>query len=163
MKKKLLFTSAFLLAGLLTFAACAGPAGPEGPRGPTGPAGPQGSAGMESEMMMPGQYEVKITNLTRGQIMSPVVIISHEQKMDPLFTLGSPANQALYKVAEDAMNDDLIAMFQGDKMVSEVITLTGMAGPIMPGETATATIKAGGYISLVSMLVTTNDGQRGSA
>ena len=51
MKKKLLLTSAFLLAGLLTIAACAGPAGPEGPQGPPGAQGPQGPAGSGSEMM----------------------------------------------------------------------------------------------------------------
>jgi hypothetical protein len=316
MKKKLLFTSAFLLAGLLTFAACAGPAGPEGPQGPPGSPGAQGPTGSGSEMMtvpgeyahgivvtldgenyyfdgpadgmngakdipghywlqqdttnllglhynsgpamaakwwssdaedgallytvgavidtwtadkaekyasmgyvhyhelvrvsdgakhpnkivwlrhqavtdftldggpapdlghnvmkgldskfinnytaaydemMAAEYEIKITNLTRGQIMSPAIIISHRKMMDPLFTLGSPASLALTKVAEDAVADDLIAMFEANSMVSEVVTLTGMAGPIMPGETATATIKASSYISLVSMLVTTND------
>jgi hypothetical protein len=76
---------------------------------------------------------------------------------DPLFTLGSPASQALAKVAEDAMADDLIAMFRGDMMVNEVVTLTGVNGPILPRETATATINAGSYISATSMLVTTND------
>jgi hypothetical protein len=107
--------------------------------------------------MMVAKYEVKVTNLTRGQIMSPVVIISHDHMKDPLFTLGSPASQALAKVAEDAMADDLIAMFRGDMMVNEVVTLTGVNGPILPRETATATINAGSYISATSMLVTTND------
>jgi hypothetical protein len=112
---------------------------------------------MDKDDMMMGEYEVKITNLTRGQIMSPVVVITHDSLKDPLFTLGEPASAELAMVAEDAMTDELIAAFQGHERVKDIITLTGVNGPILPGETATATIAAGDYISAVSMLVTTND------
>lgn len=104
-----------------------------------------------------GKYEVKITNLTRGQIMSPVVVISHDFIKDPLFVLGSPASDELALVAEDAMNDELIAAFESDERTKDVQTITGENGPILPGETASSILTAGDYISAVSMLVTTND------
>ena len=103
------------------------------------------------------EYEIKITNLTRGQIMSPVVLFTHDFIKDPLFTLGMPASDELAMVAEDAMTDALVASLEANSMVNEIVILTGQAGPILPGETATATITAGSYVSAVSMLVTTND------
>jgi hypothetical protein len=111
---------------------------------------------MDKDDMMMGEYEVKITNLTRGQIMSPVVVISHEFIKDPLFVLGSPASNELTMVAEDAMTDELVAAFQGDERIKDIQTITGQNGPILPGETASIMVPAG-YISVVSMLVTTND------
>jgi hypothetical protein len=112
---------------------------------------------MEKDDMMMGEYEVKITNLTKGQIMSPVVVIAHDLIIDPLFVLGSPASDELIMVAEDAQTDGLIATFQGDQRVKGIQTITGENGPILPGETASITLTAGDYISVVSMLVTTND------
>jgi hypothetical protein len=109
---------------------------------------------MEKDMM--GEYEIKVTNLTRGQIMSPVVIVSHEFIKDPLFVLGSPASAELAMVAEDAKSEALIAAFQGDSRVKDIQTIIGENGPILPGETASISVAAG-YISAVSMLVTTND------
>ena len=35
-------------------------------------------------------YEVTVTNLTAGQIISPAVVATHNGAFDPLFTLGSP-------------------------------------------------------------------------
>jgi hypothetical protein len=112
---------------------------------------------VDKDAIMMGEYEVKITNLTRGQIMSPVVVISHELIRDPLFVLGSPASNELTMVAEDAKTDDLIVALQGNEKVRGVQTLTGENGPIMPGETASIMVSGGDYVSAVSMLVTTND------
>ena len=106
------------------------------------------------------KYEVSVTNLTRGQIMSPVVVASHKFVEDPLFTLGQPASEALAKVAEDAMTDDLVAALEANDKVKEVATIFGAEGPIMPGETASVTVEAGwrpSFVTAVSMLVTTND------
>jgi hypothetical protein len=112
---------------------------------------------MDKDDMIMGEYEVKITNLTKGQIMSPVVIISHDFIEDPLFVLGSPASDELTMVAEDATADELIATFQGDQRVKDIQTITGRNGPILPGETASIAFTAGDYISAVSMPVITND------
>jgi hypothetical protein len=48
--------------------------------------------------------EVTVTNLTRGQIISPVVIASHSRHFVPLFELGSEASEELANVAEEAVH-----------------------------------------------------------
>ena len=103
------------------------------------------------------EFEVTVTNLTRGQIISPAVVATHTDKLDPLFTLGSPASDELVAVAEDAVNGPLVDALSGDKNVKDVQT-TG--GPIMPGESASVVVGTAGKfrnITVVGMLVTTND------
>ncbi len=41
----------------------------------------------------PLQYEVTITNLTKGQPFSPAVVAIHNARMTPIFTLGEPAER----------------------------------------------------------------------
>ncbi len=106
------------------------------------------------------EFEVTVTNLTRGQIISPAVVATHTDKLDPLFTLGSPASDELVAVAEDAVNGPLVAALSGDKNVKDVQTILGTGGPIMPGESASVVVGTGGKfrnITVVGMLVTTND------
>ncbi|MDA0676644.1 MAG: spondin domain-containing protein [Chloroflexi bacterium] len=106
------------------------------------------------------EYEVSITNITRSQILSPAVVATHSGSLTPLFTLGSPASAELAGVAEDAMVQPLIDALNADPAVSSVELLTGVNGPILPGETASIMIKSTGNgreISLAAMLVTTND------
>ncbi len=105
--------------------------------------------------------EVSITNITRGQIFSPAIIYAHSSDMMPLFTLGAPASDELAAVAEDAMNDPLIDKLSGSSQVRDVQLATGENGPILPGETVTKVIdgsRRASWISLVGMMVTTNDG-----
>jgi len=109
------------------------------------------------------KYEVKITNLTRGQPLSPVVVATHTGKLPALFVVGSPASEELAAVAEDADNSGLLSLWDpaaNTMVVGDLQTVTGSGGPIMPGETASAIVEGGGafrQISLVSMLVNTND------
>ena len=106
------------------------------------------------------RYEITITNMTRGQIMSPAVVALHTDRMAPLWAVGTPASDGITANAEDAVNDTLVAALEADPQVREVATITGAGGPIMPGETAMVTVSASGkfkLISLVGMLVTTND------
>jgi hypothetical protein len=119
---------------------------------------------MGSVMMAQGgnlKFEVSITN-TSKQILSPAVVASHNAAMSPIFTVGEPASSELAAVAEDAMLDPLMSALSASPNVIEVATITGVNGPILPGETASVVLDAGnGFhsnrISLVGMLVTTND------
>jgi len=107
------------------------------------------------------QFEVKVTNLTRGQIFSPAVVVTHSKKMEPLFRLGEPPSEELAMVAEDAVLDPLIEQLKESDQVGSVEVLKGAGGPILPGETAAVTVEASPralQVSLVGMLVTTNDG-----
>jgi hypothetical protein len=106
------------------------------------------------------QYKVTVTNITRGQILSPAIVATHSDSLAPLFTLGEPAGAELAAVAEDAVNGPLVSLLQGDSSVLEVKTITGVNGPILPGESASMVINAFGQfnnVSMAGMLVTTND------
>lgn len=108
------------------------------------------------------EFEVTITNITKGKILSPAVVASHKQGLSPLFVLGEPASIDLAGVAEDADLPPLIQSLQADPKVIEVGTVMGVYGPILPGETASIRVSAGknyksNRISIVGMLVTTND------
>ena len=105
-------------------------------------------------------YEVSITNITKGQILSPAVIATHNSTLDPIYELGMPASDELAGLAEDAMLDPFVAMLENDPAVSAVEVLTGENGPILPGETATIRFTSSSratQLSLATMLVTTND------
>lgn len=107
-------------------------------------------------------YEVSITNLTRGQPLSPIFIATHLKDAGPLYTLGQPASAELAALAEDADTAGVMAAWnpEANAMINETRLVTGAAGPIRPGETVTATFEVSGtvrYLTLASMLVSTND------
>ena len=101
------------------------------------------------------RVEVTITNITRNQIFSPPVAISHTKGFQ-LFELGQPASSQLYPLAEDGETTPL---------TDHLDTLTSVhdhavAGPVMPGTSVTLHVTTRGhfrFISVAGMLVTTND------
>lgn len=108
------------------------------------------------------KFEVKVTNITQNQILSPAVVASHGAGLEPIFQLGQPASAELAAVAEDADLAGLVATLEMDPHVIEVGTLVGAGTVIMPGETASIILDAGygfrkSQISLAGMLVSTND------
>ena len=101
-------------------------------------------------------FEVTVTNLTRGQILSPMLVISHEEGV-AIFKAGQPASPGLTALAEEGNNMPLAMMMGGNPKVEDV---QAGAGGIPPGASDTVLIRATGharYISLASMLVYTND------
>jgi hypothetical protein len=101
------------------------------------------------------KYEVSITNLTRGQIFSPPIVISHDRSFR-LFTLGDVASDGLTLLAEEGNPDDLIDALNPrfDYAVAD--------GPVAPGGSKSVTLKIGkrgrsSLISVAGMLITTND------
>ncbi len=111
-------------------------------------------------------YEVIIENLTpatgpgASQPMSPAIIATHANGFK-LFNLGQFASDELRQVAEDAVNDPILDLLGNSSEVNDYGVILGSAGPIFPGETAEFEIKSDkGFtkLSLVSMLVNTNDG-----
>ena len=101
-------------------------------------------------------YAVTITNITRGQVISPPVVFSHKDGFQ-LFDLGAPASDALVQLAEDAATGPLEAELLSSSAVDDVVIA---AGPIPPGESVTVEVSAGGanfFVSAAGMLVTTND------
>lgn len=105
-------------------------------------------------------YEVSVTNLTRGQPLSPAAVYTHCSDTVPLFMAGMPASPELAALAEDADMSQLMASLQEDDSVCDHVTLTGPEGPILPGETAHIQVTARSscrYLSMAAMLVSTND------
>lgn len=103
------------------------------------------------------RYEVTVTNLTRGQIMSPLVAATHNRDYQ-LFQRGAPASAGLAAVAQDADNTILVNELQSSTTVFDVVEAS--AG-IPPGGSETIVIHSRGnkrWLSLVSMMVSTNDG-----
>lgn len=104
-------------------------------------------------------YEVTVTNITKGQILSPPFVISHNKDFQ-LFILGdrdNPATAGLAALAEDAdtstLKKELVAL-------SSVYYYNEAGAPIMPGSSTTVKIKTKrGFqrISVAGMLVITND------
>ena len=101
-------------------------------------------------------YEVTITNITRGQIISAPIVISHNKDFQ-LFSLGSPASAGLALLAEQGDPTDLVTELSG---MHSVFTYESAAGGIAPGESVTVKIKTKkGYdlLSAAGMLVSSND------
>jgi hypothetical protein len=101
------------------------------------------------------KYKVTITNLTRGQVFSPPIVIAHDSKFN-LFTLGDPASDELTALAEDGLTAPLEALIDG-RYPSAVA-----GGPIMPGDSDSVTLEISKrsrsrLISVAGMLVITND------
>jgi hypothetical protein len=101
------------------------------------------------------KYKVTITNLTRGQIFSPPIVIAHDSKFS-LFTLGEPASDELAALAEGGATDPLVDLIDG-RYPTAVFD-----GPILPGYSESVTFKISKrsrarLISVAGMAVTTND------
>ena len=112
-------------------------------------------------------YRVTIENLTANngggaaQVLSPALVLAHTNRVH-LFEVGMPANQAVVDVAEDAIGATGLAMFGSDPEVASVMVAPG--APIAPGASASfeiTTRRNATKLSLVSMLVNTNDGFTG--
>jgi hypothetical protein len=101
------------------------------------------------------KYEITITNLTRGQVFSPPIVINHNSNFS-LFTLGEPADAALAALAEGGDTGPLVDLIDG------VYPYAVAGGPIMPGDSESVTLEISKrsrsrLISVAAMLVTTND------
>ena len=85
-------------------------------------------------------YEVSITNLTRGQPLSPIFMATHMKGAGPLYALGQPASADLAALAEDADASGLLGAWNPatNELVSEAQFVKSEIGPILPGKTVTA-------------------------
>jgi hypothetical protein len=110
----------------------------------------------------PAKYEITLQNLTpatgpgASQPFSPLVVAVHSRRTS-IYKLWHRASDELRQVAEDAVNGPLVNKLNSS---SEVLSVTQGTGVIFPGgsETFTVTAEHGFHrLSIVSMLVNTND------
>lgn len=126
-------------------------------------------------LVMPAQaqpvtsYEVTITNLTSGQPLSPPLLVVHDDSFH-VYEPGEAASNGVIQIAENGNLAPLQAELDGAPGVLEVVTSD--QGPLVPAgnpadtdfsDTVTLTVPAndGDRLSLVMMLVCTNDGFTG--
>lgn len=104
-------------------------------------------------------YEVTVTNLTRGQVFTPVLVATHTREVQ-LFTEGEPADGELERLAEGGDVVPLTELLTGmPTKVGGVAVSEG--GPFGAGASVTVQVPASrkyNRLSLASMLAITNDG-----
>lgn len=101
-------------------------------------------------------YEVTVTNLTRGQIFSPVFAVTHKSTQQ-LFSTGEQVSPQLAALAQDANTEPLTDLLSDSPSIFQIKQGTGV---ILPGKSETLIIESNRrsrFISLASMLVSTND------
>ena len=108
-------------------------------------------------------YEVTITNLTRGQTFTPILVASHRKGIK-IFELGSEASAELSTIAEDGNPAALAAAIEADHRSVDVQNaaplLESTGGLLLPGHSVTVTVSArhgAKEITVASMLIPTND------
>ena len=87
------------------------------------------------------RFEVTVTNLTKGQQFTPILIASHIRGLT-LFTEGSPASAELRELAEEGDVGPLTDALQRMREAREVVFTSGL---LNPGASVTMTVAAGGY------------------
>jgi hypothetical protein len=109
------------------------------------------------------QYEVTVTNLTRGQQFTPILVASHREGAT-LFSLGETASSQLETLAEEGNTGPLANLLLSMPEVKDVKTSPApppASNLIDPGESVVVTVEAGagfGHLSVAAMLIPTNDG-----
>ena len=103
------------------------------------------------------EFEVTVTNLTRGQQFTPILVASHKSGVR-LFELGSPASPQLKTLAEEGNVAPMTALLLGNPDVRDVVNSGGL---LNPGQSVTQRVSTrGGFdnVSVAAMLIPTNDG-----
>jgi hypothetical protein len=115
-------------------------------------------------------YEVTITNLTSGQPLTPPVVAVHRGN-NAVFRVGHRASFGVKEIAENGNNAPLLDALAADHRVTQSVQAGD--GPLVPAHTPGAamfdgsvTFTVGGAsgtdrLSVVSMLICTNDGFSG--
>ncbi len=106
----------------------------------------------------PRRYEVTVTNLTRGESFTPILVATHRVRPSvPLFQPGAAASAELATLAEGGDTVPLATVLSASGDVSAVNTSEGL---LAPGQSVTITVEArrgSKQLSLAAMLIPTND------
>jgi len=102
-------------------------------------------------------FRVRITNLTKGQPFSRIVLATHRGDLR-YFELGAQAPRPVVALAEHGNPAPLARFFAGQDGVRDVSVTEG---PLAPGDSVVMHLRGGGpytRLSVGGMLVGTNDG-----
>jgi len=102
-------------------------------------------------------FEVTVTNLTRGQQFTPILVASHKAGVR-LFELGSPASPQLKTLAEEGNVGPMTALLLGSPNVRDVVNSGGLLDPGKSVTQRVSTLRSFDNVSVAAMLIPTNDG-----
>lgn len=108
-------------------------------------------------------YEITVTNMTTGQWFTPPVLAIHKRAAD-LFEVGQPASLGVREIAENGNLQPMVDALTGNKKVTAFTVAAGNPPPLGPGQSISAQLmtgKGGHRLSMVAMLICTNDGFTG--
>jgi len=103
------------------------------------------------------ELEVTVTNLTQGIYYTPLLVSAHNADMS-LYTLGQPATNELQMMAEGGDISGLSAMLSAVNANNVENPASGLLAPAMSTTAILTTTDGNDYLSLVAMLLPTNDG-----
>ena len=109
------------------------------------------------EAQSDARYNVTVTNLTKGQTFTPLLIATHTPAV-LIFAPGTQASPQLAVLAEEGATDMLATLLRG--MTADVREVVTAAGLQTPAVSATFQIAGGGTfsrLSIAAMLIPTND------
>lgn len=113
-----------------------------------------GTAG--SALADTSRFEVTITNITRGQQFTPLLLVTHRDNVE-LFKLGKPASAELATLAEEGNVAPLRAVLAANPDVSSSEAGSSLTNP---GQSVSFTVeskRAFDRLSIAAMLIPTND------
>jgi hypothetical protein len=102
------------------------------------------------------EYEVTITNITPGQVFTPLLVAAHQNDVQP-FVPGQPALVELEILAESGNPAPLAALLGSLPQVGDANIADGV---LPPGQSTAVRVRAEAgkdHISVLAMLVPTND------
>ena len=100
-------------------------------------------------------FEVTITNVTQGEIFTPIMVASHGRHVN-LFSAGAPASPELEMLAEGGDT----APLSNKLLDSGALDVVTTGGVLPPGQSVTVHVKTNrhnDHVSAAAMLVPTND------
>ncbi len=103
------------------------------------------------------QLEITVTNLTQGLYYTPLLVSAHNSDVT-LFSLGEVASPELQAMAEGGDISGLSAMLSNANATSIENPAAGLLAPAMSTTTMLDTAEGNNYLSIVAMLLPTNDG-----
>ena len=110
--------------------------------------------------MADGKLTVDITNLTNALYYTPLLVSAHDRDAD-VFEVGTPASASLQAMAEGG---DISGLATDLASLGANNVENPAGGLLAPGATATAKLRANKrnrFLSIVAMLLPTNDGFMG--
>jgi len=99
-------------------------------------------------------FEVIITNITPGQTFTPQLVVTHPGTFQ-MFRLGLPASEAMEMMAEGGDTGPLT-----DEVANVAMDVQTIARLLEPGQTSrvvVAGVPRTGFITIVGMMIPTND------